>query len=188
MVSTYVSWPSPTGSSCDVSGANGSVRWLEDFPASASGAMVAARLGRSPGKIAIDETVVVGSGFRFGLLENLLMQRRQRAGRGGIAGIAGQREGLAAAAAEIDFPELAALARLRHPAGTAITVEGLGVLPDPGDRMIRPHRFEFEPGNGFGGVAGQDLAGRRNVEELPAPAAHAFFRPQRVIVRHHIVD
>ena len=40
----------------------------------------------------------------------------------------------------------------------------------------------------FGGVAGQNLPRRRNVEELPAPAAHAFLRPQRVIVRHHIVD
>ena len=48
--------------------------------------------------------------------------------------------------------------------------------------------FEFEPGDGLGGMAGQDLAGRRNVEELPAPAAHAFLRPQRVVVRHHIVD
>src|SRR3977135_3105879 len=65
--------------------------------------------------------------------------------------------GWAAAAAEIDFLELAAPARLRHPAGAAITVEGFGVLPDPGDRMVAAHRFEFESGNGFGGVAGQNL-------------------------------
>ncbi len=96
-------------SSCDVSGANGSERLPADFPASASGAMVVVRLQRAPGEIAIDETVVVGRGFGLGQLENLLMQRRQRAGRIGIAGIAGQREGLAAAAAEIDFLELAAL-------------------------------------------------------------------------------
>ena len=37
-------------------------------------------------------------------------------------------------------------------------------------------------------MAGQNLAGRRDVEKLPAPAAHAFLRPQRVIIRHHIVD
>ena len=54
--------------------------------------------------------------------------------------------------------------------------------------MVGAHRFEFEPGDAFGGMAGQDLAGRRDVEELPAPAAHAFLRPQRVIIRHHIVD
>src|ERR1700681_1008000 len=100
-VSTEISWLSPTGSSCDVSGANGSERLAEDFPASASGAMVAARLQRTTGKIAIDETLVVGCGFRLRQFENLFMQRRQCAGRIGIAGIAGQRKGLAAAAAEI---------------------------------------------------------------------------------------
>ena len=54
--------------------------------------------------------------------------------------------------------------------------------------MVRAHGFEFKPGNALGGMAGQDLAGRRDVEELPAPAAHAFLRPQRVVVRDHIVD
>ena len=88
------------------------------------------------------------------------MHRRQRAGRIGVGGVPGQREGLTAAAAEIDFPELAALARFRHPAGAAIAVEGLGMLPDPGDRMIAANGFEFEPGDGFGGVAGQNLARR----------------------------
>src|SRR5580704_838049 len=102
--------------------------------------MVAARLGRSPGKIPIDETVVVGCSFKLGLLEDLLMHRRQRARRIGVAGIAGQRKGLAAAAAEIDFPEFAALTGLRHPAGPAIAIEGFGILPDPGDRMIRTYR------------------------------------------------
>src|SRR3984893_7418423 len=130
-----MSWPSPTASCPDVSGANGSER-CEDFPASASGAMTAVRLQRAAGEIAIEETVLVGGGLALGLLEDLLMHRRQRAGRIGIAGIAGQREGLAAAAAEIDFLELAAPARLRHPAGAAIAVEGFGILPDPGDRMV----------------------------------------------------
>src|SRR3984957_7175670 len=160
-VSTYISWPSPAGSSCDVSGANGSERLPEDLPASASGAMVAARLGRAPGEIAIDEAVVVAGRFLFGQFEDLLVQWRQRAGRVGIAGIAGQREGLAGVAAEVDFLELAALAWLGHPAGAAIAVEGLGILPDPGDRMIGPHRFEFEPGDGFGGMAGEGLGRRR---------------------------
>src|SRR3979409_1189725 len=108
-----------------------------------------------------------------------LVQRRQRAGRIGIAGIAGQREGLAAAAAEIDFLELAAPARLRHPAGAAITVEGFGVLPDPGDRMVAAHRFEFESGNGFGGVAGQNPPRGGNVEELAGPSAPSPFWAQR---------
>src|SRR5580692_3305931 len=125
-VSTWISWPSPTAISCEESGANGSGRGRPDLPASASGAIVAARLQRAPGKIAIDETVVVGGGLLLGELENPLVQRRQGAGRVGIAGIAGQCEGLAAAAAEIDLLERAACARLRHPAGAAIAVEGLG--------------------------------------------------------------
>src|SRR5882757_9298796 len=114
-----MSWPSLTMSCSEVSGANGSAR-LVDLPASASGAMLAFRLQRAAGEIAIEETVVVGSRFLLGLLEDRFMQRRQRAGRIGIAGVAGQRKGLAAAAAEVDFAELAALAGLLHPAGAAI--------------------------------------------------------------------
>src|SRR5258708_21151507 len=102
------------------------------------------------------------------------MHRRQRAGGVGIAGVPGERKGLATAAAEIDLAELAALARLLHPAGAAIAVEGFRVLPDPGDRMVGAHRFEFEPGDGLRRMAGQNLAGRRDIEELPAPAAHAL--------------
>jgi len=106
--------------------------------------------------------------------EDFFVHRGERAGRIGVAGIAGQGKGLAATTAEINFLEFAAAARLRHPAGAAVAVEGFGVLPDPGDRMIGAHRFEFEPGDALGGVAGQDLAGRRDIEELPAPAAHAI--------------
>src|SRR6266404_630523 len=116
-LSTYISWPWPTGSHCDVRGANGSEPRMFDLPASASGAMVVARLQRAARKIAIEETGLVGRGLGFRLLENPLVMRRERARRIGIAGVAGQREGLAAAAAEIDLLELAALARLRHPAG-----------------------------------------------------------------------
>src|SRR5688500_3346961 len=120
-----MSWPSPTSSCSEVSGANGSAR-LAAFPASASGAMLAFRLQRAAGEIAIQETVLVRSSFLLGLLEDLLMHRRQRAGRIGIAGIAGQRKGLAAATAEINFAELAALAGLGHPSGAAIAVESFG--------------------------------------------------------------
>src|SRR5690242_5882743 len=133
-----MSWPSPTASCSEVSGANGSSR-LMDLPASASGAMLAFRLQRAAGEIAVEEAVLVRGGLALGGLEYLLVPRRQRAGRIGVAGIAGQRKGLAAAAAEIDLAELAAFARLGHPAGAAIAVEGLGVLPDPGDRMVRAH-------------------------------------------------
>src|SRR5882757_7928827 len=107
-LSTWIWWPSLTAISSDVSGANGSARLAEDFPASASGAMVGFRLQRAAREIAIEETVGGGGGLKLGLLEDLLMHRRQRAGRIGIAGIARQRKRLAAAAAEIDLLELAA--------------------------------------------------------------------------------
>src|SRR5262249_38260699 len=94
---------------------------------------------RPTGEIAIDEAVLFGRGLLLGLLEDRLMQRRERAGRISRVGIARQREGLAAAAAEIDLAEFAGLARLLHPAGAAIAVEGVRVLPDPGDRMIGAH-------------------------------------------------
>src|SRR6185503_11419707 len=117
-----MSWPSLTASCSDVSGANGSAR-LTDLPASASGAMLAFRLQRAAGEIAIKEAVLVCGRLAFGLLEDLLVHRRQRAGRVGISCVAGQRKSLAAAAAEIDLAEFAALARFGHPAGAAIAVE-----------------------------------------------------------------
>src|SRR5215469_12620311 len=97
--------------------------------------MVAA-FRRPTGEIAIDEAVLFRRGFELGLLEDRVMLRRQRAGRISCVGIARQCKGLAAAAAEIDLAELAGLARLLHPAGAAIAVERIRVLPDPGDRMI----------------------------------------------------
>src|SRR3954451_21688814 len=184
-LSTWSSWPSPTSSNSEVSGAKGSAR-LTELAASASGIIPGFR--SAAGKVAIDETVGFALGLALGLLEDGLVQRRQRTGRIGVGGITGQRKGLAAAAAEIDLAEFATLARLLHPAGAAMAVEGLRVLPDPGDRMVGAHRFEVEPGDALGGVAGQHLAGRRDVEELAAPAAHALLRPQRVIIGHDIVD
>src|SRR4029450_10985065 len=106
-----MSCPSLTTSCSDVSGANGSAR-LTDLPASASGAMLAFRLQRTAGEIAIEKTVLMRGCLALGLLEDLLVHRRQRAGRVGIAGIAGQRKGLATAAPEIDFAAFARAARL----------------------------------------------------------------------------
>src|SRR5260221_8071759 len=47
--------------------------------------MLAFRLQRAAGEIAIEEAVVVGGGLDGGSSEDLLMHRRQRAGRIGIA-------------------------------------------------------------------------------------------------------
>src|SRR4051794_16258504 len=135
MLSTWISWPLPTATSSLVNGANGSERWLP-LPASASGAIGAIRFQGAAGKIAVDEARDVAGRLDFRHLEDLVVHRRQGAGRIGVAGVAGQGKSLATTSAEIDFLEFAALARLRHPPGAAIAVEGLGVLPDPGDRMI----------------------------------------------------
>src|SRR6478609_7490010 len=169
----------------EVSGAKGSAR-LAEAAASASG--IIPGFQSAAGEVAVEEAAGLALGLALGLLEDGLVQRRERTGRIGVGGIAGQRKSLAAAAAEIDLAEFAGLARLLHPAGAAIAVEGLGVLPDPGDRMVGAHRLEVEPGDALGGMAGQHLAGRRDVEKLPAPAAHAFLRPQRVIVGNDVVD
>src|SRR5579872_5749537 len=109
-VSTWISCPSPTGSITDVSGAKGSPR--RNLPASASGAIVG-WLQRAAGEIAVEETGCAGGRLRFRLPEDLLVHRRKRAGGIGVAGVAGQCKGLAAAAAEIHFLVFARAAGLR---------------------------------------------------------------------------
>src|ERR1700748_2134314 len=98
-----MSWPSPTLSHPDVSGANESER----LTVASSGGIAAIRLERAACEIAIEEAVVLAGGFIGCHLEDALVVWRQRAGGIGIAGIAGKRESLAAAAAEIHFAEFA---------------------------------------------------------------------------------
>src|SRR5229473_3414408 len=92
-----------------------------------------------------------------------------RVGRGGVAG---QREGLAAATAEIQLAARTARARLLHPGGAAEGVERRGARPDVGERAVA-HVPEFEAGDRLGGMAGQHLARRRHVERAAAPTADA---------------
>jgi hypothetical protein len=54
----------------------------------------------------------------------------------GCGGVAGEREGLAAAAAEIQLSTRAACARLLHPCGAAEGVEGRGIRPDVRERTL----------------------------------------------------
>src|SRR5690242_7463973 len=103
----------------------GAMESREGLAASASGPISAFQ--RAAGEIAVEETVLVLGRLGLSALEDLVVQRRQRAGGIGVAGVAGQRKGLAAAAAEIDFPEFAALAGLGHPARPTIAVEGFRV-------------------------------------------------------------
>src|SRR6202035_1349143 len=73
---------------------------------------------------------------------DLVVARRKMADRIGGGGVAGERKGLAAAAAEIDVAAGAALARFFHPRCAAESVERRRILPDVGQRMIS-HRPEF---------------------------------------------
>src|ERR1700690_1897948 len=91
---------------------------------------------------------------------DLVVARRKMADRVGGGGIAGERKGLAAAAAEVDVAAGAALARFFHPGRAAEGIEGRRILPDVGERMLA-HRPEFEAGDRLGGMARQHFAGRR---------------------------
>src|SRR5205085_1857321 len=125
--------------------------------------------------------------FLRGKGEDFLVARRQFARRVGIAGVAGEGEGLAAAAAPVDLAKVAALAGLGHPSRAAIGLKGRRIIPDPVDRMVA-HRFEGERGDALGGVTREHSTSRRDVEELPAPAAHAFLRTAGIIVGDDVVD
>ncbi len=115
------------------------------------------------------------------------MQRRERAGGIGRLGLPGKGESLAAAAAEIQLPPGAAAAGLGHPLGAAERLESGAAMPDLGQRLVLDV-VEGEGGDGFGRMAGQDLAGWRHVQVLLAPAAHAGLGVAGVVVRHDIVD
>src|SRR6476619_4433364 len=105
----------------------------------------------------------------------------------GCGGVAGKREGLAAAAAEIQLATRAACAWLLHPCGATEGVEGRRVRPDIGERMVS-HVPELKSGNRLGGVAGQHLACRRHVERAPAPTADAWLWIAGIVVRNHRID
>src|ERR1051325_10008462 len=107
--------------------------------------------------------------------------------RVGRCGVAGEREGLAAAAAEILLTARAACARLLPPAGAAEGVERRRVGPDVGERMVL-HVPEFQTRNRLRRMTWQHLAGRRDVERAPAPDADTWFWKTRVVIGHHGVD
>src|SRR5262249_23126401 len=102
-------------------------------------------------------------------------------------GIAGEREGLAATAAEIELAARAACARLLHPRGAAEGIEGRVIPPVIGERSLA-HVPEFEAGYRLGGMTGQHFARRSPVEQTAAPTADARLWIAGVIVRHHRVD
>src|SRR5215468_8519227 len=101
------------------------------------------------------------------LLLDHMMVWREMTDRIGGAGVAGEGEGLAAAAAEIDLTALAAPARLGQEIGPAEGIEGGVVLPNLAQRMVF-HRPEFETRDRFRRMARQHAAGRRHVQRAAA--------------------
>src|SRR4051812_33980850 len=126
------------------------------FPAPDDGTLLAARLLHAP----VDVRRIAAN---RGELGDPGMVGREMADRVGRARVAGEREGLTAAAAEILLASRAARARLLHPGGATERVERRRVRPDIGERMIA-HVPELETGNRLRCMAGQHFARRRHVE------------------------
>src|SRR5690606_23702423 len=109
--------------------------------------------------------------------------RRFAAYRIGVGGVAGEHEGLAAAAAKILLLLIATAAGLRHPVVTTKFVEAEGVAPDVLDAVLA-HVWKFYR-QLSGTVAWQCCAVRGDVEKEVAPATHAGLGALLVIVGGH---
>src|SRR5271156_4210 len=86
----------------------------------------------------------------------------QRAGGIGAGGVAGQREGLAAATAPVDLAPLARAAGLGHPRGAAETRESRGLVPDLREARLGDGR-KAQTRQGLRRMARQHFACRRDV-------------------------
>src|SRR5437764_10789170 len=111
------------------------------------------------------------------MLHDRVMLRGEMADGVGRGGIARQRQSLAATAAEVDVLALegTAPARLDHPLGAAVAIEGVGLEPDLPERPLT-HVVEGEPRNRRGRLAWQTLAARRDEDRVATPSAHARLR------------
>src|SRR5262249_26768803 len=120
-------------------------------------------------------------------LHDLCMVGGKVTHRIGGASITGEREGLAATAAEVELPTRTAGARLLHPCGAAEGIESRGVGPDVGERMFA-YVPELQARERLRGMTGQHFPRRRHVERASAPAADARLWKAGVVVRDDGVD
>src|SRR5438477_13082424 len=97
------------------------------------------------------------------------------ADRVGGGGVAGQEEGLAAAAAEIELAPLTASTGLGHPVRAAEALEHRGAEPDVLQRGI-PDARKCKARDLARGLAGQDRAVGRDGQEDTPPAVQARLR------------
>ena len=111
---------------------------------------------------------------------------REMTDRIGAGGIAGELEGLAAAAAEVELAPVAAPAGVRHPVRPAEALEEGRLAPDPGQGVLAhagPRQRQ-----GVSGRARQDVAVGHHGELPPSPAAHAGLGIPAVVVGQDIDD
>src|SRR5438552_1501292 len=101
-------------------------------------------------------------------------ERTQRADRIGVGSVAGEREGLAAAATEDDRLPGTGAAWLLHPRVTPERLEGRRLVPDPLDRVLA-HARQLQRWDRIGAVARQRLAVRRHHDVIASPPAVARF-------------
>ena len=141
---------------------------------------------RRGGVLPINKTGCRLGGFAASASEKRMIGR-QRARGVGPGGVAGQREGLAAATAPVDLAPFAGTAGLGHPPRPAELRERWGMIPDLGEACLGDSR-KPQTRQGLRRVTRQHPARRRDIQETPAPAAHARLRTMRVIVRNDIVD
>src|SRR5262245_9786916 len=100
------------------------------------------------------------------------MAGRELTHRIGRIGAPGHQERLAAAAAEIDLPPVAAPARFGHPFRSPEALEDRSVKPHFRERRL-PHVGKFESSDFAGALTGQYVTVRSDSQEDPPPSIEA---------------
>ena len=113
--------------------------------------------------------------------------RRARARGVGVRRVAGEQEGLAAAAAEVLLLLVATAAGRAHPFVATEFLEGGRLVPQPGEALVA-HRGEFQPLDHARLLAGHGDAVRGDGEVDRAPAVHARLGAALVVVGDDEVD
>src|SRR6056297_2287011 len=101
--------------------------------------------------------------------------------------IAGQREGLTAAATEIKLLTRTASAGLLHPRRAAKHLERSAPEPNVFEAHLADS-VSHNAGNGLGGMAWQHFSIRRDIESNTSPSTHAGFGIPREVIGFYVID
>src|ERR1700738_650504 len=137
------------------------------------------RLHGLHGKVCLRRGSGIGGGFENGV--NLGAWWREGADGVGGGGVSGDEQGLAAAAAEVDFAAVAGATWLLHPVFAPEFLKGSGRIPDFAQAAVL-HIVERQSRNNFCGVTGKRIAFGGDEHKLACPAAHARFGKTCVII------